>query len=130
MAKSVVTNAAKGKMVIARAGMGTVPKITGMAFGNGANGGSGCRTPLPSDTALQNELFRQDVDSAVLQGDGISVLYTCTLSKETLAGETINEVALVDAEGDLVAIKAFADKGKDGDMEMVFSVLDKFSDDN
>ena len=128
MAKSVVTNLAKGKMVKARAGMGAVPKITGMAFGDGANDGNGCRTPLPSDTALQHELLRQDIDGAVLQDDGISVLYTCTLDKASLAGETINEVALVDAEGDLVAIKSFADKGKDGDMEMAFSVLDKFAD--
>lgn len=128
MAKSVVTNVAKGKMVKARAGMGVVPKITGMAFGDGAGGGNGCRAPLPTDTALQHELLRQDVDGAALQDDGISVLYTCTLAKATLAGETINEVALVDAEGDFVAIKSFADKGKDGDMEMVFSVLDKFAD--
>ena len=128
MAKSVVTNVAKGKIVKARAGMGTVPKITDMAFGDGAGGGNGCRAPLPADTALQHELLRQDIDGAVLQDDGISVLYTCTLAKATLAGETINEVALVDAEGDLVAIKSFADKGKDGDMEMAFSVLDKFAD--
>ena len=128
MAKSVVTNVAKGKMVKARAGMGVVPKITGMAFGDGAGGGNGGRAPFPTDTALQHELLRQDVDGAALQDDGISVLYTCTLAKATMAGETINEVALVDADGDLVAIKTFADKGKDGDMEMAFSVLDKFAD--
>lgn len=128
MAKSVVTNIAKGKMVKARAGIGVVPKITSMAFGNGANSETGCRTPLATDTVLQNELLRQEVDSAVLQDDGISVLYTCTLAKKTLAGEIVNELALCDADGDLVAIKSFADKGKDADMEMVFHVLDKFTE--
>ena len=48
------------------------------------------------------------------------------MAKETLAGQTINEVALYDEDGDLLAIKSFSDKGKDGDMEMVFEILDKF----
>ena len=131
MSKSVITNVAKGKMVKARAGIiSALPKIVGMAFGDGARNGSGYRTPLSRDTALQNELLRKNVDSVALQDDGISVRYNCTLEKAELAGETINEIALYDAEGDLVAIKVFADKGKDGDMEMEFSVLDKFSDES
>lgn len=129
MSQSVVTNVAKAKTVKVRAGMlDKLPKTVGMAFGDGAKSGTDYRTPLPTDTSLQNELLRQEVDSAVLQEDGISVLYVCTLAKETLGGKSINELALYDEEGDLVAIKSFTDKGKDSDMEMVFSVLDKFSD--
>lgn len=129
MSQSVVTNTAKAKMVKVRAGMiDNLPKIVGIAFGDGAKTGTAYRTPLPTDTSLQNELLRQEVDSAVLQDDGISVLYTCVLAKGTLAGKSINELALYDNDGDLVAIKSFTDKGKDSDMEMGFSVLDKYSD--
>jgi len=127
MSESVVTNKAKAKMVKARAGIiTTVPKIVGVAFGDGAASGSSVRTPLATDTALQNELLRQVVDSYTLQADGISVLYVCTLAKATLAGKSINEAALYDADGDLVAIKSFSAKGKDSDMEMVFQITDTF----
>lgn len=127
MADSIVTNVAKAKMVKARAGLASnLPRIVGVAFGDGAASGSSLRTPLPTDTSLQNELLRQNVDSAVLKDDGISVLYTSTLAKQTLEGKNINEIALYDEDGDLVAIKSFSSKGKDGDMEMVFQIEDTF----
>lgn len=127
MADSVVTNIAKAKMVKVRAGIvSSLPKIVGVAFGDGAASGSSLRIPLSTDTSLQNELLRQAVDNAELQEDGISVLYTCTLAKETLGGKNINEIALYDEEGDLVAIKSFSNKGKDDDMEMVFQIEDTF----
>jgi len=94
--------------------------------GDGAASGSAVRTPLATDTSLQHELHRQRVDGVTLQPDEISAMYVTTLAKETLAGQTINEVALYDEDGDLLAIKSFSDKGKDGDMEMVFEILDKF----
>ncbi|MBQ8913913.1 MAG: phage tail protein [Lachnospiraceae bacterium] len=126
--EAVVTNTAKTKMVKARAGLASLPAIVGMAFGDGAVTGSTIRTPLATDTALQHQLLRQVIDSATLQQDNISVLYACTLAKATLAGENINEIALYDSDGDLVCIKSFSNKGKDSDMEMEFSILDKFSE--
>lgn len=127
MADSVVTNIAKSKMVKVRAGIITsLPKIVGVAFGDGAVTGSDVRTPLDTDTSLQNELFRKEVDNVELQEDGISVIYTSVLEKETLGGEIINEVALYDEDGDLIAIKSFTNKGKDSDMEMVFQITDSF----
>lgn len=127
MADSVVTNIAKGKIIKARAGIVPgLPKTVGMAFGDGASVGSSIRTPLASDTALQHELHRQHVDSITMLDDGISALYVATLAKATLAGQVINEVALFDEDGDLLAIKSFSSKGKDADMEMVFEITDKF----
>lgn len=127
MAESVVTNVAKSKIIRVRAGLlSKLPKINGMAFGDGASDGSSVRTPLASDTALQNELHRQDIDGVELQEDQISALYTTTLAKATLAGKNINEIGLYDEEGDLVAIKSFSNKGKDDDMEMGFDIMDKF----
>ena len=54
------------------------------------------------------------------------VKYITTLAQTTLKGQVINEIALYDEDGDLLAIKVFSDKGKDGDMEMVFEILDRF----
>ena len=127
MSDSIVTNIAKKKIVQARAGLiPALPKTIGMAFGDGAASGSAIRMPLDTDVSLQHELHRQLIDSVILQPDEISAMYVTTLAKETLAGQTINEVALYDEDGELLAIKAFSNKGKDGDMEMVFEILDKF----
>ena len=127
MADSIVTNIAKKKIVQARAGLiSNLPRKIWMAFGDGAINGSEIRMPLATDISLQHELHRQLIDGVALQADKISVMYVTTLAEETLAGETINEIALYDEDGDLLAIKVFSNKGKDGDMEMVFEILDKF----
>ena len=127
MSDSIVTNIAKKKIVQARAGLiPALPRTIGMAFGDGAASGSSIRMPLATDVFLQHELHRQLIDGVALQPDEISALYITTLAKETLAGQVINEVALYDEDNDLLAIKTFSNKGKDGDMEMVFEILDKF----
>ena len=59
-------------------------------------------------------------------GDGAASGSAIRRPRANLAGQTNNEVALYDEDGDLLAIKAFSNKGKDGDMEMVFEILDKF----
>lgn len=127
MSESIVTNIAKKKILLARAGLiPNLPKIVGMAFGNGARSGTSIRVPLETDTTLQNEIYRQKVDNAVFQENELYVKYSTTLAQTTLKGQVINEIALYDEDGDLLAIKVFSDKGKDGDMEMVFEILDRF----
>ncbi len=127
MSESIVTNIAKKKILLARAGLiPNLPKIVGMAFGNGARRGTSTRVPLETDTTLQNEIYRQKVDNAVFQENELYVKYSTTLAQTTLKGQVINEIALYDEDGDLLAIKTFSDKGKDGDMEMVFEILDRF----
>lgn len=125
MADSVVTMAARRKMVRARAGVSPLPIITGMVFGDGAQKDGEVIVPQPEETKLKNELLRKPVDKF----DEISdtcYRYTCTLEKNDLVGKNINEIALYDADGDLVAIKSFLNKGKDNDMEMIFEIDDKF----
>ena len=48
------------------------------------------------------------------------------LEKNELANEYISEQGLVDSDGDLVAYKTFLPKGKDEDMEFVFSMDEIF----
>lgn len=52
--------------------------------------------------------------------------YSCTLEASELAGKSISELALYDADGDLIAIKNFSGKGKDDDLEMTFNIDDTF----
>lgn len=49
-----------------------------------------------------------------------------TLAENELANTYISEVGLYDADGDMVAMKAFLKKGKDADMECVFECDDTF----
>lgn len=129
MSYSIITNKGKEKIIKARAGtIQNVPPITKMAFGDGAIVGGTPRVPLATDTALQNQLLQQNIDSVTIGSDNISALYLCTLAEATLGGEVINELGLIDSAGDLVAIKVFdSDKGKDSDMKMEFKVTDMFT---
>jgi len=46
------------------------------------------------------------------------------LGESELAGETINELALVDEAGKFTAVRTMTDKQKDGDIEFVFEIDD------
>lgn len=125
MGNSIVTVIARKKMVRARAGVSPLPIITGMAFGDGAQVGKDVLAPQPEDITLKNELLRKAVDQYEEISD-TCYRYVCTLAKGDLVGKSINEIALYDADGDLVAIKSFLNKGKDDDMEMILEIDDKF----
>ena len=126
MADAVVTLSAKTKMMKARAGAVTLPKIVGMAFGNGGVDASGnVITPLATQTSLKNELLRKAINNYAFLSD-TKCRYTCTLANNELAGKSISEIALYDEEGDLVAIKNFLAKGKDADIEMTLQMDDEF----
>lgn len=122
----IVTKKARKKMMQARAGAIALPKIVGMAFGNGGVDGSGnIIEPLENQEVLNNELYRKEVDRYTFISD-TSCRYECTLDTTELAGENISEIAIYDSEGDIVAIKNFMAKGKDRDLEMTFQVDDVF----
>ena len=125
MGKSIVTTIAIKKMLEARAGIAPLPRIVGMAFGDGAVQGSSIEPPDADTPFLKHEIYRQENDRYKIISD-TCIRYICTLAKETLRGNKINEMALYDADGDLVAIKSFMDKGKDEDIEISFEIDDTF----
>lgn len=126
MSESVVTTLAKRKMLKARAGIAPLPRIVGMAFGDGAKNSSGVViAPNPDQTTLHNELLRKEVDG-YKEIDELTYRYTCTLGIGELGNKFLNELALYDEEGDLVAIETFLAKGKDDDQEMGFEIDDTF----
>ena len=122
----IITKKAREKMVKARAGAITLPKITGMAFGKGGVDEDGnVVAPLESQSELKQELMRKEVDRYTFPED-TTCRYECTLTEAELAGEYISEIGLYDAEGDIVCIKTFTSKGKDDDVEQTYTLDDIF----
>lgn len=122
----IITKKAREKIVKARAGAIQLPKIVGMAFGNGGVDASGAVIPpTESQAVLANELYRKPIDRYIFPED-TTCRYECTLSESELAGEEISEVGLYDADGDIVCIKAFLRKGKDSDIEQTYTLDDIF----
>lgn len=122
----VITKSARMKLVKARAGAITLPKIVGMAFGNGGVSTDGTVIkPSDAQTTLANELYRKVVDKYSFPDD-TTCRYECTLTESELAGEEISEIGLYDEEGDIVCIKNFTRKGKDDDVEQTYVLDDIF----
>lgn len=126
MADAIITLTAKAKMVKARAGEITLPKIVGMAFGDGGTNSSGSViAPDETQIMLNSELLRKSIDGYEFLSD-TKCRYKCTLKNDELVGKYISELALYDEDGDLVAIKNFLQKGKDADLEMTIVMDDEF----
>lgn len=123
---SIVTKHAKKKMVQARKGEIALPVITGIALGDGAVSPEGNLIELTEeDTQLRNELVRCPYARCEKITD-TCYRYRVELTAEELAGKKINEAALYDSDGDLLAIRIFSNKEKDADMELAFEYEDKF----
>ncbi len=122
----IITKKAREKLVKARAGAAALPKITGMAFGNGGTEADGTVKP-PADTQeeLYNELLRKEISGYTFPEDTVC-RYECTLTEAELAGEEISEVGLYDEDGDIVCMKTFMRKGKDDDVEQTYTLDDIF----
>ncbi|MBO5093924.1 MAG: phage tail protein [Lachnospiraceae bacterium] len=120
----ITTIAAKKKILLARAGMGQVQQIVEMAFGSGGVDEDGnVITPAEEQMNLNNEIYRKEITDIEVVSD-TKIKYCCELSEDELAGSRISELALVDAEGDIVTIKNFAPKEKDNDFTFTFKVND------
>lgn len=125
MAVAVVTTVFRKKLLKARAGDLTLPTIQKIAFGNGGvDNADNVIQPLPTQTALNNELLRKNVASHTYLNNDTACRYTCTLSNSELVGVAISEIGIVDSAGDIIAIKNFSPKVKDGDIELVFNIDD------
>lgn len=122
----IITKKAREKLVKARAGAIQLPKITGMAFGNGGVDAAGnVKPPLETQSQLSHELLRKEIDGYSFPDD-TTCKYECTLSESELAGEEISEIGLYDTDGDIVCIKTFMRKGKDIEVEQTYTLSDMF----
>ncbi|WP_250278803.1 phage tail-collar fiber domain-containing protein [[Clostridium] colinum] len=126
MATSITTKIAKEKLIKARCGEKPLPKVIKMAFGNG--GTNELNEPLEIDfdkATLNNEIGRKNIDGYKIT-DYNKCEYFCTLLENEFINEKITEVALIDEENDIIAIKNFKPKYKDNDMQLRFFIEDEF----
>ena len=122
--KAITTDSAKKKMLLARAGKQDLSPITTMVFGSGGVTVDGeVLEPKEGQEQLNQEIYRKDIDTVEVVSD-TEIKYHCTLEESELAGEEISEIAVAGSDGDLVAIKNFMAKGKDGDFKLVFKIND------
>lgn len=120
---TVTTIYARQQMAKARAEGTKLTKVVKMAFGSG---GTKDGKPISLDgteQALKKELIQKNIDSFTFM-EPAKIRYTCTIAEGELAGEVINELALVDEAGKFTAIRTMTDKQKDGDIEFVFEIDD------
>lgn len=122
----IITEAARRKLVQARAGAFTLPKVIGMAFGDGGVNAEGeIIPPVEVQTALAHELYRKEIDGYSFPAETVC-RYECTLLESELVGEEISEIGLYDEDGDILCIKVFKRKGKDADVEQTYVLDDIF----
>ena len=88
-----------------------------IALGDGGEP-AGVREPEPSDTGLQNELIRKDVE--VEYEDGIKQ-FAITLEENELAGDTINEIGIF-RDSQPIIMDAFVGRAKDAVTKMIFKI--------
>lgn len=112
---NVKTNKGREKMAKAHNGTAALPAIVTMVFGTGGVDGAGNPRGL---TGSETSLFTQVIQKTGAQvtktfPNPYTARYTCTLDADvdSLIGRNINEAGLVDAAGDLIAIKTFTNKG-------------------
>lgn len=117
----------KSLAAITRGAVETIPKITHIAFGDGGVDENGQpKQPNETQTELNNEIARYEIDSVANPVETTN-RYTVTIPEASeLNGKAINEMALVDGDGQLAAIKTFLSKGKDEDVKFTFEFDDEF----
>lgn len=120
---SIITLSGRKKMAEARAGIKALAPITKMAVGDGGVEEDGTVKSPGND--LSHEVLRREIDSVTKVSD-TCYRYKLSLLKGELPGCEISEVALIDDDEDIVAVKNFAKKIKDEDMEMDFEIDDNF----
>lgn len=124
---SVVTLARRKQLAkITSGAIASIPKITHIVFGdNGIDPDGNPVEPLDTQIKLNNEIGRYGVGSIEYPTE-TTVRYTVTIPEADLVGKKLSEMALVDADGNLAAIKNMFPKQKDSDVEFKFEFDDEF----
>ena len=104
----------------------TLPPVTHVAFGDkGVDEVGKPLVPSEGDTKLRHEVARYQIGGVVYPED-TTARYSVTIPKDDLTGLFISEAALVDSEGDFVAIKTMYAKQKDEGTAFTFEFDDQF----
>lgn len=103
-----------------------LPKIKYIAFGDGGVDSSGnLIAPFENQTQLNNEFCRYEIEDFEFPVE-TTVRYKVNIPRVEQAGKKFNEMALVDEDGNLCAIKTMYTKQKDEDVIFSFEFDDEF----
>lgn len=123
--KSVITAIRRTKMAEATHTTGKLAKAKWIALGSGGvDSSNNIITPLAENVQLNNEVIRKEYTSSTKTSD-TSYEYVIELAEDELVGVFISEMALIDAEGDVIAFSNFLPKGKD-ETETTFTIEDNY----
>lgn len=113
---AVLTTYFRERIAAHMAGKSTLAPLKYMAFGDGGHDPATMEPLSPSEnqTALNHEVLRKEL-SLIKQEDSLSVTGKGAIEASELVGTYLSEAALVDSEGQLIGIKCFAPKIKEGD---------------
>jgi phage-related tail fiber protein len=125
MADAKMTNVFRQKLAAQLAGGAAAPAVTHVAFGDGGHDADNRPISPTGQNSLQHELLRSGV-LEVTHPDAYSTAVVGRVERGELVGEVISEAALVDAAGDLVAVKSFAPSWKDADKEIDVEITIEF----
>ena len=116
--------------MITSGAISTLPPVTMIAFGDGGVDAEGEPVPTAIDAdSLNSEIGRYPLDSVAYPLDPsprTTARYTATIPANDLVSASISEAALVDAAGELCAIKTMYVKRKDGGVTFTFTFDDEF----
>ena len=116
--------------LITSGAISTLAPVTMIAFGAGGVDTEGNPIPPEIDAdSLNSELGRYPLDGIIYPldpGRRTTARYTATVPAGDLVGASISEAALVDANGELCAIKTMFVKRKDGGVTFTFTFDDEF----
>ncbi len=123
--KSVITKIRRTKMSEATHTTGKLAKAKWIALGDGGVDLDGnIVAPLAENVQLNHEIIRKEYSSSN-QTSETSYEYTIKLEESELVGKYISEMALIDADGDVIAFSNFLSKGKD-ETETTFTIEDNY----
>lgn len=124
---SITTLARRTALAQLTAGIiGTVPRITHMAFGDGGVDENGNPAqPAVNQGQLHNEFCRYPAE-LIDSGESTTSRYRVVIPKDEQTGEKFNEVSLVDEAGIHCCIKTMYTKQKDVKVEFTFTFDDEF----
>lgn len=123
--KNIITVARRKKMAEASHSSGRLAPVKWIALGSGGvDMDNNVIIPLAENIILNQEEFRKEYTHSEKVSD-TCYAYTLELNKQDLLGISISEIALIDAEGDVIAFSNFLPIIKD-DVETSFTIEDSY----
>lgn len=127
MASAVLLDSFRARLAAYMAGKGQLKPLAAMAFGDGGHNRDDLTAIQPSEsqTALNHEVMRKPLASITNETE-FSVTGRGTIESNELQGVQLSEAALLDTDGNLIAIKNFAPKVKELDERYQIEIEARF----